>query len=172
MSFGEAFESPNVVAALVAGFIAIASAFGVSSYTGRRTNTHNASEKEVEARAAYVKLLQDRVIQLEARIDEAEKAARTADAKFWDQLRELDSDYRNKMRDAAEAHRRQMIESERQWRYLGNNLVQYCLVLKLKLEEKGETVPKFTGFDSFELAGGNVPDQWKMSGLSEESGDD
>lgn len=150
------FDSPNIAAAVIAASASIIVTFGSIAFTDRRKVRTVASEKEVEARADYVELLQRRVGELEGRIDEASKREREEAILRWQRERDAEARCREELR-----------KLESMWRHLTTSLVQWAIVLKVKLEEKGESVPPFTGLRRFEEEGGNVPEQWRIGGIDQ-----
>lgn len=133
-------STPNIVSALLAGFVSLVCTFGVVVFTDKRKIRVTASEREVEARADFVELLQKRVVDLEGRLDMA--ARREA---------EMTNDFR-----------RQYHDLERRYRHLVAGLVTYSVALTYKLKQLGVTdIPEFTGWGKFMEEGGDLNPQWQ-----------
>ncbi len=134
------FENPNVAAAFIAVSGSLVTTLLVLFVTHWQKTGLSASEQEVQSRAAYVQLLQTRVSELETNL----RSASERENQLSQRIR-LDG-----------------YNLDRRWRHLANALVQYALILKLRLARLStEDIPPFTGWDRFLEEGGELHDEWE-----------
>lgn len=109
------------------------------SFTALQTQARSASDREIEARAEYVELLQKRVSELEGELDKARRMAS-------DLMNTFRQDYNS---------------LERRYRHLVAGLVTYSSICKLKLDGLGEKIPPFDGWNRFIEEGGEPRPEWR-----------
>jgi hypothetical protein len=132
--------APNFLTAAVSGAVSVLTTFGIVVFTDRRKVRVNASEREIEARAEFVELLQRRVFELEGRVDTAMRRESELIERFRTDQNDLD----------------------RRYRHLTAGFVQYVAILIAKLKALGVTdIPPFEGWTRFMEEGGHALPGWR-----------
>lgn len=128
--------NPNIISAFLGAATSIICTFGIIKFSKHES----ASEREIEARADFVELLQKRVGELENRIDTILRREVTSINKLRQEQNDLD----------------------RRYRHLVSGLITYSNVLTHKLNQLGAIdLPLFTGWEKFLAEGGDIRPEWK-----------